>query len=161
MALDIEIELARSADAGKIAELSRDHVESGLRWSWKAGRVLGMIQSADAVVIVARSRFGLVGFAIMEFHDRHAHLNLLAVSPQVRRQGVASELLNWLHKSAATAGIGKIQLEIRAGNSGGLKFYEQFGYRVGAKVSGYYQGKEDALRMVCQLIDPETEAQRP
>ena len=161
MTVSFEIQLARLQDAKKIAELSRDQVEAGLVWSWKAPRVCAMIRSKDVNVIVAQSRFGLAGFAIMEFHERHAHLNLLAVSPQMRRQGVAKSLMLWLHKAASVAGIGKVQLEIRVANQSGQEFYQTLGYQVGATVHGYYQGKEDALRMVCQLIDPEVEAQRP
>ena len=54
----------------------------------------------------------------MEFDLESAHLNLLAVDPIFRRRGIARSLLSWLEKSAKTAGILEITLEVRTMNTG-------------------------------------------
>jgi len=161
MDANTEIMLARPTDALTLAQMSRDLVESGLGWSWKPSRVLAMIQHPDAVVLLARTRIDTAGFAIMEFHDAHAHLNLLAVKPRHRRAGVGKALIEWLEASARVAGIASIFLEVRANNREAANFYQQLGYRPDKTLEGYYRGREDAIRMVHQLIQPDIAAQRP
>lgn len=158
---NIELALAKRSDAGTIAQMSRDLVEAGLDWSWKPARVLAMIQHPDCVVLIARSRFGIAGFALMEFHDVHAHLNLLAVKPAQRRSGVGKAMMVWLEESARVAGIANIRLELRADNTGALGFYQSLGFVNEKVLKGYYQGKVNALTMVRHLMNPEVAAQRP
>ena len=43
-----------------------------------------------------RAAPGVVGFAVMEFYDEHAHLSLLAVAPGYQRQGIGKQLVEWL-----------------------------------------------------------------
>ena len=65
---EVNIQLARSGDCLELAELSRVAVEYGLRWRWKPSRILGLIRSPEACVIVARNEASeLLGFAAMEF----------------------------------------------------------------------------------------------
>ena len=156
-----EISLARPTDALALGEMSRDLVESGLGWSWKPSRILAMIQHPDAVVLIARTRIETAGFAIMEFHETHAHLNLLAVKPRHRRGGVARALLEWLEASARVAGIERIQLEVRSSNKEARNFYGSMGYFSDTMLEGYYRGREDAVRMVHHLIQPDVAAKRP
>lgn len=157
----IELSLAKPADAHALAQMSRDLIENGLRWSWKPARILNMIRHPDCVVLVARTRIGIAGFALMEFHEVHAHLNLLAVKPAKRRSGIGKALITWLEESCQVAGVASIFLELRADNTSAKRFYESLGYRQGRTVEGYYQGREDALTMVHQLITPEIASQRP
>ncbi len=80
--------LARAADALEIAEMSRDLVEQGLTWSWTPARVQHSISGSDSSVVVARRERRIAAFAIMHFGEDTAHLNLLAVAPDCRRQGL-------------------------------------------------------------------------
>jgi ribosomal-protein-alanine N-acetyltransferase len=152
---DYRFELASSRDASRIAALSRDLIEDGLRPSWSADRVLCHIKRTDSVVLTARFQGPLApqvaGFAIMQFGDDRAHLNLLAVAPAHRRRGLGRGLLGWLHESALVAGTFELGLELRANNVGARRFYESLGYTAGALIPGYYQGQEDAQRMSCDL----------
>jgi [ribosomal protein S18]-alanine N-acetyltransferase len=138
---------ARAADAALLAAMSQQLVEEGLRPSWDAVRITWHIRSPESVVLAARHGADLVGFAIMRYADDSAHLNLLAVTPAHRRRGVARALVNWLEETALTAGTFKIALELRASNEGARAFYEALGYREAARVPGYYQGREAAIRM--------------
>jgi ribosomal-protein-alanine N-acetyltransferase len=143
--------LAHSDDAPEIAAMSRRLIEHGLAWSWDEQRVARCMRNRDCVVLAARDRRRVVGFAIMEFYAIHAHLNLLAVQPGFQRQGIGRQLLEWLEASARTAGIFKVYLELRASNDGAQAFYEKIGYRwVGCKAA-YYDGREDAVRMAHDL----------
>ena len=119
--------------------------------AWPADRVLCHIKRTDSVVLTARFHAALAGFAIMQFGDDRAHLNLLAVDSTHQRRTLGRQIMNWLHESALVAGTFLLSLELRATNSGAQRFYETLGYRPGLVVPGYYQGREDALRMTLDL----------
>jgi len=144
---ELSLHLARPGDAAMIAEMSRDFIEQGLPWRWTAKRVAASIAAPNVNVLVARSDGRIVGFAIMRYGDDDAHLDLLAVAPQHRRRGVATQLLEWLEKCASVAGTFRIALEVRASNRGAQLFYERMGYRTLGPLPDYYQGREGALRM--------------
>ncbi|MEA3174371.1 MAG: [ribosomal protein S18]-alanine N-acetyltransferase [Gammaproteobacteria bacterium] len=145
------LSLARCGDAREIAEMSRDLIEQGLTWSWTPSRVQHFITGAESSVIVARREFKVAAFAIMHFGDDVAHLNLLAVAPEHRRQGVGSQLMGWLTTTAIEAGIFRINLEVRTQNDAARRFYERLGFDQLGVVQGYYQGREAALRMSRRL----------
>jgi ribosomal protein S18 acetylase RimI-like enzyme len=144
---DVQLRPARRREAPELAALAHAFVEHGLRPSWTAGRILRHMRHADSVVLTASSLGMLAGFAIMQYGDTSAHLNLLAVVPAHRRRGVGRGLVRWLEATALTAGTFVIELELRADNRGARAFYESLGYREVAYLPGYYQGVEDALRM--------------
>jgi ribosomal-protein-alanine N-acetyltransferase len=136
--------LARSEEAEEIAQMSRDSIEGGLTWSWTPARVRRSIMSRDCSVVVA-------AFAIMYFGDDVAHLNLLAVAADNRRQGIGRRLMHWLSTTAIEAGVFRIDLELRANNAVARSFYERLGFEALNVVQGYYQGVEPALRMTKRL----------
>ena len=87
----------------------------------------------------------------MHFGMEEARLNLLAVKPEYQRGGLGRQLVRWLEKSALTAGISVIYLEVRARNQPALAFYRQLGYRQVAEMPRYYGGRESALQMAHDL----------
>jgi ribosomal-protein-alanine N-acetyltransferase len=143
----MKISVARSADALPIARMSRILIEHDLPWSWTEERVRKAIRDAETAVIVARNGRRLAGFAIMQFADMHAHLNLLAVAPAYRGRGLGRKLVDWLEACARTAGIFDVRLELRASNDRARAFYERLGFTETDCVSAYYAGREDARRM--------------
>lgn len=128
MTTDPPVELAQPRDAGAIAAMSRDLIETGLPWTWRERRVLRAIRELDTNVAVLRSEEGLAGFGIMEYRDEHAYLALLAVHPGHRRRGVGDALLRWLEASARAAGAGRIRLETRRDNAAARVFYNEQGF---------------------------------
>jgi [ribosomal protein S18]-alanine N-acetyltransferase len=151
---NIILKPGRLTDAGKIAAMSRDLIETGLGWSWDPDRVARSIGNKDTFTLLANDHDRLVGFAIMFFGDEHAHLNLLAVRPSHQRLGIGRRMVEWLTESAYTAGIATIHLELRAANSAARSFYKALGYSESAYIPGYYRGREMALRMIRTLRRP-------
>lgn len=154
MSQGIKLRLATVADSFHIALMSRDLIETDLGWSWTPSRVSRNIRCPDTVALVGHVGKRVVGFAIMDFGEDEAHLNLLAVAPDYRRTGIGRRLIKWLEKSALVAGIRIVSLELRANNRMAQDFYEKLGYRKIALVPGYYRGRESALRMTHDLWCP-------
>ena len=144
----IDISLALPSDAMSIAQLSRDAIEYGLSWRWTARRVARSIRDSETNVVVARRSSAFLGFAILKYEEDESHLLLMAVSPLHRRQGVASVMLTWLEETIRAAGISSIQLETRSRNDEALAFYRRHGFQDAGLYPGYYEGVEDARRMV-------------
>jgi ribosomal protein S18 acetylase RimI-like enzyme len=159
--VDSRLELARPADAPVIAAMSSRLIEAGLTPSWLPERVVRHIRNEESVVLTARRAGSLTGFAIMQFGDSTAHLNLLAVETRLQRHGIGSALLAWLEESAIVAGTFVIQLELRASNTGARTFYESRGYRESGRVTGYYERREDAIQMARDLSVRGNAARRP
>jgi ribosomal protein S18 acetylase RimI-like enzyme len=151
----LTIRIAEPRDAQAIAEMSRDHIESGLGWRYDAARVLRAMRGRETVVLAARrARTPLAGFAIMDFGDERAHLVLLAVHPAQRRRGVGRGLFEWLLGSALTAGMASIHLELRADNEAARRFYRALGFSETVLMPRYYDGREAAMRMIRVLRAP-------
>jgi ribosomal-protein-alanine N-acetyltransferase len=148
---EISLGPARRSDVVEIAYMSRHLIEDGLRWAWTPRRVAGSVGNPNAIVAVARAADGIAGFGIMRYGDDDAHLDLLGVRHEHRREGLGRRILEWLEKPALVAGISAVFLEVRASNHGARAFYERLGYRRLAEISGYYQGQESAARMGREL----------
>ena len=153
MVPEIQLEPARTADAASIAQMSRRLIERGLAWRWTPQAVAACIHDSETAAVVARTDRRMLGFAIMSFRfsRREVHLLLMAVDPALRRTGVGKALWGWLETLARRGGIDRVQLEVRADNLGACAFYGSLGFREVARLRGYYQAREDALRMVAEL----------
>lgn len=147
----LEIGLANAADATLIAELSRDAIEHDLVWSWTPTRVRRAMSNPEINVAVARHAAGLVGFAILQYHDDDAHLALLAVRAEQRRRGVARALMNWLDVTLQIAGISAVKVDVREGNGPARAFYRALGFTEERRTLGYYQQRENAIHLLKSL----------
>jgi len=146
-----DIALATAADAQPIALISRDEVEQGLAWKWTPARVRRAIEDRETNVVVARHGTSVVGFALMKYLEDEAHLLLLAVHRNHRRRGVATALVAWLEATLRTAGLSRIQVEVRASNALAQAFYAKLGFRRARPLPRYYQGIEDGWMLVKEL----------
>jgi ribosomal protein S18 acetylase RimI-like enzyme len=140
------IRLATAVDALAIADMSRQYIEYGLGWSWTPTRIAAAITDQSTNVAVIDQPDGVLGFGIMHYAERSAHLALLAVDPAQRRRGIAARLVAWLEKSADTAGIERIRVEARADNPAAVAFYQKLGYVQIDRLARYYRGVLDAVR---------------
>ena len=78
-----------------------------------------------------------------------AHINNLAVRPELRRQGLASQLLEAVIAEAAHLGAAVITLEVRRSNEPALRLYTGAGFREAGVRKNYYTNPvEDALLLV-------------
>jgi ribosomal-protein-alanine acetyltransferase len=151
MARTISLLPAEASDAKRIAVLSRNLVEHHLPWTWTPGRVARCVADRETIVLSAKDHHTIAGFGIMQYGDHEAHLNLLAVTPEYRLQGVGAQLVRWLEESALVAGIVRIRLEVRETNIGAIRFYAGLGYQRLGTLKAYYSGQENAVRLESDL----------
>jgi [ribosomal protein S18]-alanine N-acetyltransferase len=88
----------------------------------------------------------IAGYVILWAFPRTWRVYNLASHPSRRNQGVGRTLLNAAARLAAEAGAQRLVLESRP-DPALLRFYEQRGFRVRARLEDYYAPGEDAVRM--------------
>jgi ribosomal protein S18 acetylase RimI-like enzyme len=144
----ITLGLARLGDAPRIAHLSRTLIEAGLPWSWTPRRVAAHMRAREHLAVIATADSELAGFALAQFGSGNVHLALLAVAAHYQRLGVGRRLVTWVEESAVVAGLFTMQLEVRSSNRGARRFYAALGYAETVRLPDYYNGSEDAIRLV-------------
>lgn len=78
-----------------------------------------------------RSLWSLPILAMMEHapESQEVYLDMIAVGPQARGQGVGRALINAVEHKARTMGKSKLTLQVVGTNPGAKKLYEQLGFR--------------------------------
>ena len=141
-------------DAAEMAALSRDAIEHGLTWRYRSSQMAQFASDQDTVALVGKEGTVVAGFAVMHFCAERAHLVLLAVQPASRRKGLGRALVGWLLESARTAGVASVHVELRERNRAALALYRDAGFAPSLRMAGYYEGKENAVRMLLLLRRP-------
>jgi [ribosomal protein S18]-alanine N-acetyltransferase len=90
----------------------------------------------------------LVGYLVISRYVDAWHVMNVAVTPERRRQGIASMLMRRLFDLTSGRSRRGYTLEVRVSNKGAIKLYEQLGFRPRGVRRGYYtDNREDALIM--------------
>lgn len=99
------------------------------------------------LMIVARLGGRTVGYVMGEVHPRGAEIVSLAVSPAHRGRGIGRRLMRKLLRRLENAGIVRVFLMVREGNTGAISLYRSLGFRRIRRVPEYYGDGETAIRM--------------
>ena len=90
----------------------------------------------------------IVGYVCFWVVFNEVRVMTLAVEPSVRRQGIASELVQFMLTFGRAQGAVRAILEVRASNLAARGLYEQMGFRQTAVRTKYYANPiEDAILM--------------
>jgi ribosomal-protein-alanine N-acetyltransferase len=93
----------------------------------------------------------VTGYIVFWNVSDEMHILNLAVSPEVRRQGIARELLYAALKRARGRGAKRAFLEVRASNTAALAFYAGVGFTGTSLRRAYYDDPvEDAIVMTLE-----------
>jgi ribosomal-protein-alanine N-acetyltransferase len=106
------------------------------------GEIVGYIMCR---VEAGLSNFGLGGLI------RKGHVVSIAVLPEGRRKGVATELLKKAMEGMRLYKAKQCYLEVRVTNDAGIRLYKKLGFEVTRTVGGYYSDGEDAYVMSKKL----------
>ncbi|MGB7413386.1 MAG: ribosomal protein S18-alanine N-acetyltransferase [Thermosynechococcaceae cyanobacterium] len=102
--------------------------------------------SALVGLVCDRLECPLLGMGCLWGIEDEAHIILLAVDPDYRRQGLGQILLWRMLAIATQRHLSRATLEVRASNGGAIALYKKFGFQLAGRRVGYYaETGEDAL----------------
>ena len=104
---------------------------------------------------IVRRQDSVIGFCVAMPTPDELHLLVIAVSSEVRRQGVGSMLLEQVLRTAESVAVERVLLEVRPSNERALVFYQDKSFKEIGRRKGYYPAargqREDAIVMACWL----------
>ena len=119
---------------------------------WLAAQFQTALHSPhDYVVVLEGAGQTLAGFAVWQTLFDESELHLIATEPALRRQGLATQLLNEWFQTAAAENLQRLFLEVREGNLNAQALYRKHGFAECGRRRDYYPlaegGREDAVWM--------------
>jgi ribosomal-protein-alanine N-acetyltransferase len=108
--------------------------------------VLELSKPSGICLGITDERGSLIGYLICSRYADVWHLMNVAVTPERRREGIATELMTRLFET--TGPDARVTLEVRTSNSAAIAMYNRFGFRpAGHRRRYYHDNGEDALIM--------------
>jgi ribosomal-protein-alanine N-acetyltransferase len=113
---------------------------------WSLAMFVLELSKPSSICIAAAAENGLAGYLVCSRYADVWHLMNVAVDPDRRRQGIATQLMERLFEEAGADA--RYTLEVRTSNSVAISMYERFGFRAAGHRRRYYHDNgEDALIM--------------
>jgi ribosomal-protein-alanine N-acetyltransferase len=114
---------------------------------WSLAMFVLELSKPSGICLVALIDDRVAGYLICSRYDIVWHVMNVAVDDRLRREGIATAMLDELFARADKPGE-QYTLEVRESNGGAIALYERFGFRSAGVRPGYYHdNKEDALIM--------------
>jgi ribosomal-protein-alanine N-acetyltransferase len=117
---------------------------------WSRSMFAGELAKPSSICLGAydEETNGLVGYLIISRYVDAWHVMNVAVAPEHRRHGIASDLMERLFELTTGDGRRGYTLEVRVSNEAAIRLYERLGFRARGIRRGYYtDNREDALVM--------------
>jgi len=139
----LEIRRLNYADLPQVIAIERRSFPT----PWSLAMFVLELSKPAGICLAAVRGERIVGYLICSRYDTVWHVMNVAVDPALRRQGIATALLDRLFERADRPGA-QYTLEVRMSNEAGIALYESFGFHSAGLRRGYYHdNKEDALIM--------------
>jgi ribosomal-protein-alanine N-acetyltransferase len=95
----------------------------------------------------------VAGFCAFWLVADQAHINQLAVWPELRGRGLGTQLIEAVIAEAAHLGATELTLEVRASNEPALRLYDRAGFqRAGVRKNYYTSPIEDAYILIRKAV---------
>jgi [ribosomal protein S18]-alanine N-acetyltransferase len=113
---------------------------------WSLAMFVLELSKPSGICLAAEDSDGLAGYLVCARYDDVWHLMNVAVHPERRRRGIASDLIERLFEEAGPGA--RFTLEVRVSNDPAIEMYRRFGFRSAGRRRRYYHDNgEDALIM--------------
>lgn len=141
----------RPLDAARLDEVCA--LESGLYGSdaWNKALLLDDITRDNRTWWMALCDGELVGYAGALVVDGDMQVLKVTVAPEMRRRGIAGELMSRIAYDSQNLAASSASLEVRVSNDGAIAFYRDLGFHELGVRPKYYSDGEDALIMSSAL----------
>jgi ribosomal-protein-alanine N-acetyltransferase len=124
--------------------------------AWTRSQLSGILPMEGVYLILAleRSSGSVVGFSLFRTVAGESELLLIAVLPGEQRRGVGTLLLDDFLARARDEKVGRVHLEVRAGNPA-TSMYRNAGFSPVGRRRNYYHAtngsRYDAITLACEL----------
>ena len=130
---------------------------------WTASAYLREVESSQSTLLalylkIDRQGSGqVIGMACLWAIVDEAHITLLAIAPDYRRQGLGKLLLLTLLKDAIARKLEWATLEVNINNKKAIDLYQKIGFKVAGTRKRYYQpaGDDAAVLWLKNIQQPE------
>jgi [ribosomal protein S18]-alanine N-acetyltransferase len=114
---------------------------------WSLAMFVLELSKPSGICLAAVRRGRIVGYLVCSRYDTVWHVMNVAVDDRLRREGIATALLDRLFELADRPGA-QYTLEVRLSNQAAIELYEGFAFHSAGLRRGYYHdNREDALIM--------------
>lgn len=115
---------------------------------WTRAQLAAELPDGHHEFLVAEAGDTVIGYVGMMYVLDEGYISNVAVSPDHRRQGIASTLIEALLHRAEELQLSFVTLEVRESNAPAIALYGRFGFTPVGRRKGYYDApKEDAILM--------------
>jgi [ribosomal protein S18]-alanine N-acetyltransferase len=140
---DLEIRQLTYADLPQVIAIERRAFPT----PWSLAMFVLELSKPSGICLAAWLDDRIVAYLVCSRYDTVWHLMNLAVDDRLRRQGLATSLLERLFDTADRPNE-QYTLEVRTSNDGAIRLYERFGFQAAGRRRAYYHdNREDALIM--------------
>ncbi len=151
--LQVQIRWLIRRDMSDVLRIEQDCFE----FAWSEDDFLGCLRQRNCIGMVAECDQHIVGFMIYELHKSRLSVLNFAVSPECRRLGVGTQMVQKLVDKLSQQRRNEILLEVRETNLGAQLFFRQHGFRAVNILRGHYDDTtEDAYIMRYRLEEGAT-----
>jgi [ribosomal protein S18]-alanine N-acetyltransferase len=148
---DLTIRNALPGDLAQISALAQSEFGD----MWRAEVLAEKVVDDFSTFIAALSGSTLAGFVLGFTVLDEMDLQLLAVKPEMRRQGIAGRLTAALIAQGRTRGVRRIHLEVRESNRAARVLYAAMGFEEsGLRRAYYHDPAENGLLLTCRIDTP-------
>jgi [ribosomal protein S18]-alanine N-acetyltransferase len=113
---------------------------------WSLAMFVLELSKPSGICLAAATEDGLTGYLVCSRYADVWHLMNVAVTPEARRQGIATMMMQRLFEQAGEDA--RFTLEVRTSNDEAIAMYRRFGFRPAGRRRRYYHDNgEDALIM--------------
>lgn len=135
------------ADASHLHEISEIEREC-FSSPWSASDLASALTNPAFICLSALSGEKPVGYVMMYNAADEGEIANLAVTKEMRRQGIGEMLMEHATAMAKDNGVVTMYLEVRSSNIGAKSLYEKLGFSpIGIRKNYYREPREDAVVM--------------
>lgn len=141
-----------------IEQMTKKHIDDvlevehlSLKSPWSKNMFLEELSGKFAMYCVATENDKAVAYMGMHCVCGEGHITNIAVHPDFRREGIASNLINHFINYAKKNNFELLTLEVRESNIPAIECYKKFGFTEVGLRKNYYEHKENAVLMTLFL----------
>ncbi len=119
---------------------------------WSLAMFVLELSKPSGICLAALRKGRMVGYMICSRYESVWHIMNIAVDDRLRRQGIASALLEQLFERADRPGE-QYTLEVRMSNVAAIALYERFGFRHAGVRRGYYHDNQEDADIMWRVVE--------